>query len=231
MTLDHAKTQYNKMKPKLEFESIKIDGQALTGFVKNCPENAQEYDQLAGRENASVDDGLDYTLFHNILTSFRDDVMKLAIARFGVEPKKEQKIDSEGKPLTVEGKPVMVITEKPVTYVARVIAEGKATFTDMQKVADDVCAGVAGDKSFPGYEMSVFLKTAVRGPKVPPKTFVETATTLKAQGPEKLSRALAKMRDTIGGDERLLDANASVEDIAWQIQRYNKAKTRELVDA
>lgn len=217
------------MKDKLEFESMD-----LKGFVKQCPENATEYDQLAGRANAAVEDGLDYNLFHVVLTSFRKDFMSALIAETQIEPKRKDKVDSKGQTVKDStGKVTQVLDEKPVDYLERVCAQLNRTPASFQALADKVCQG-DGTKDYPGYDFGNFLKAAVRGPKTPPKSYVEVANTMLERGVDQVKRSLVKMTDltkeAMPSDADI--AKMSAEDIAWYIQRYQKVLLKaSLVDA
>lgn len=145
----------------------------LNGTLK-VPATAEEYDKLAARENAAVDAAVDYTVFHKVLTAFRDDMMKAVYEATKVEPKK-----------TKTEKGAEVWDEKPAIYVARAAAETGKEVSDFQPLADKWAAD---------FDFKTFLIVRERKAPVPAKRDLEMAVAILAD-PARLSRTITKFNE------------------------------------
>lgn len=200
------------MKDRLLFDSLD-----LKGFVKNVPETAEEYDKLAGRQNACVEDALNKTLYHGVLGAFRDDVMDRLIEITKIAAKTKDHPDGKKDD---KGVVIQVIAEKPADYVARVAAQLGKPISDFQNVADEVCNGIDGNKDYPGLDFKDFLLERVRTPKGPNKRDLETAKEFRAQGPDKFAVTLKKLAKIVKPASPYDAATITDEAVAAEVKKY-----------
>lgn len=149
-----------------EFDSVELKGKI------NVPSTAEEYDKLAGREGACVDAAVDYTVFHKLLTAFRDDMAEAIEKKYNIKPKTKK--DEKGKD---------VLDEKPGVFIARVAAElGVELSEEFQPLADEWSQKA---------DFAKFLIVRERKAPTPAKKWLAKAKELLAD-PNRLERAKAK---------------------------------------
>lgn len=127
---------------KLEFESV-----SLKGYVQ-VPETAEEFDQLAKKAGACVDEAVNNVLYRGVLADFRSAVVAELERETGIQRKtkdhpegkkytNDQK-DENGNIVAKKGDPIQVLDETESKYIQRVAAEQGKQPSDYQYIADRV---------------------------------------------------------------------------------------------
>jgi len=181
----------------------KVFGQA---FLNNEPSDAAEYDQLAKKVGACVEDATDYTVFHCQLGAIRGSVVDLLEERF---PNNKQKTEKRKN----GEKEKIVAIEKDADYLERLVTEGVISKEDLSEVIKTAIAKNPFDPSVAAKEGK---------PKKLPDDYKAAATHIYDQG--KADRAAKKFGITLTGDR-----DKDIEAIGWKIRDDVLEKQRKLI--
>lgn len=185
----------------------KVESLGVTYTVTNWPESIAEFDQLAKREGACLDEACANIQYRGTNPKFREPFLELVEKDTGIARKvrtatlkdgtvKEYWDESEGK------------------YWNRVLAETKRAAESFQGLADQVSVE---------FDPSVKV-TESAGPKTAPKAYITAAEALLKEGGAKLAAAQAKIKQVLGRDANISDAKEFAKDIkAWKVATTPKA--------
>jgi hypothetical protein len=167
-----------------EYRSLGID-------VKlNTPETVAEFDTLAKRTNACLDEATNNVVYRGMLAEYRETFCE----RIELETKIERKWKvamKDGKPVLKDGQEVTHWDETEADYFKRVCAEKKVEPSVYQSLADEVAASLVFDPTE--------RERKERGPVKLAKMYVEKATEVLTQGRhEKVIQHIQKdLKDTV----------------------------------
>ena len=200
-------TKTYRMIEKL-FESAGLNGKV------QAPQTPEEFDSLAKRIGACLDEAVANVLYRGVLADFRGELCDKIEATHSI--KRLTKDHPEGKK-DAAGNTIRVVDESENKYIARAAAELGQPVNVFQPLADEVCKDLVFDPS---------QRERKAGAGMPGKTDLETARTLIAQGPEKLAISLGKIGAVTGTTITLTgDEAAQVVQVALAIKAYRAAIT------
>lgn len=108
-------------------------------FALLVPESVEEFDRLAGKGGAALDEANKNVIYRSVNHEFRKEFCEALEKTTGIE--REGKITGEGEAAK------KVYTEKEKAYVSRVLASGKITEEAAQSLANEVGGKIAFDPS------------------------------------------------------------------------------------
>jgi hypothetical protein len=187
-------------------KELQFDSLGLKGKVQ-VPENAAEFDQLAKREGACVEEAVNNVLYRGVLADFRSAVVAELVKEtnkpLNTKPHPDGKKDTAGNIL-------QVVDETEAKYINRVAAELGKNVSDFQYLADRVMEL----KDETGAPVVAFDPTQ-RERKAPvaagpTKQDIANAQALIGAGREKFDKALARVSAITG---KTYDNNAAFADV------------------
>ena len=111
-------------------------------FPVSVPESADEFDRLAGRPGACLDEAISNVTYRGVNHDFRKemcDALETQLEDF--ERAFEIKVNEK------TGKETKVHTEKELAFINRALADGHATEEELNKIAQQVAATLEFDPS------------------------------------------------------------------------------------
>ena len=200
----------------------------------NVPSSASEFDQLARKEGACVDEAVRNVVYRGCLAEARDillhgqkaDAETGAVAitgmddMFKMERGTEPVLDKDGKPKkNAKGEELTKYSETEEDFFKRIVATHNVTEADQQSLMSTVCAAITFDPSATERKPAVPKKLAAK--------YVENAKKLLAGG--KIEELNKRLHKTIGnvftatGDE-----TKDAEALGWLVREFvewNEAQT------
>lgn len=157
----------------------------------SVPETVEEYNALAGRENAAVDDAVDNTVYRSVLAEFREKFCEEVEKETGIARKRSPVLDDKGEPKKDKNNnPVITFDETEGKYIARVLAEkGYDDAGTFQAIADAIATNLKFDPS---------VRERTSGGGKVAKTYVEAADKIIAMGEDKVQRAVQNLSSYLG---------------------------------
>ena len=150
-----------------EYRSLGID-------VKlNTPETVEEFDSLAKRANACLDEATNNVVYRGMLAEYRETFCERVEGETKIERKWKVAM-MDGKPIVKDGEEVTHWDETEADYFKRVCAELKYEPSTFQSLADDVAKSLVFDPTE--------RERKERGPVKLAKMYVEKATEVITQG-------------------------------------------------
>lgn len=202
------------------YDSLGLDVQV------QLPETVEEFDSLAGKVGACLQEACDNVVYRGVLAQFRSAFVNEVEKQPGAptqlrQQKKDQKGNLQFETVKVDGVdtqvPLMEVTETEGKYINRVKAEMNLTDEDyvarFQPIANSVASGIKFDP-----------KASERKPKTPPKTYLEAADSIIAKGGT-FERASEKLSTKLG-----YPVPATRDGIAFAIQE-DQRRQRETMAA
>ena len=167
-----------------EYRSLGLD------IKLNTPVSVDEFDTLAKRVNACLDEATNNVVYRGMLAEYRETFCE----RVELESKIERKwktVMKDGKPVVKDGNESTVWDETEADYFKRVCAEQKCEPSKFQSLADEVAAYLVFDPTE--------RERKERGPVKLAKMYVEKATEVITQGRhEKVIQHIQKdLKDTV----------------------------------
>jgi hypothetical protein len=150
-----------------EYRSLGIDVEL------NTPETVEEFDSLAKRANACLDEATNNVVYRGMLAKFRETFCKRVEDETKIERKRKVAM-KDGKPIVKDGEEVTHWDETEADYFKRVCAELKREPSTFQSIADDVAKSLVFDPTE--------REGKERGPVKLAKMYVEKATEVLTQG-------------------------------------------------
>lgn len=175
----------------------------------SVPDSVEEFDQLAARAGACLEEATNNILYRSTLAAFRENFCEALEKDTGIEraTKETGKKDSKGEP-------VVVFDESEADYVKRVLAEKKAEITSFQPLADSTIAAIVFDPK------ATERKSA--GPKKLPKMYLEIAQAVLDQN--KGTEVATKLSNQLG-----FTVAPTLEGIAAAVKAQQEAKKKQMV--
>lgn len=122
---------------KVEYKSLGVT------IPVSVPESVDEYNKLAGRDNAVLDDATDSTVYRSVLNVFRESFVAGIVAATGIARKVTYKTDADGNNLLNEEKqPIVDTEESAATYIKRVAGDTPEKYQD---IANTIAATLVFD--------------------------------------------------------------------------------------
>lgn len=197
----------------------------------SVPADSEEFDKIAKKPGACLENALKYQLYHVYFSEVRDVVLhgrdeekneagqvtQTAIKgldeTFGVERNTKPVIGKDGKPSLRDGKPVTAWDEKEEDYFQRVKATKSISDADLKLFIQSAVDQIAFDPS-----------TAERQPRAPRKLaamWAEHAKKFLAGGKvvelsKRLHKAIGKTFEPTG------DATKDVEVLGWLLKEFSE---------
>jgi phage FluMu gp28-like protein len=185
----------------------------LSGTV-SIPETVEEFNALAKREGACLDEAVSNVLYRSVFNDFREDVVDAIVAAYGIPQKT---VDHPTKKKE-DGSPEQVVDPKDsgARYINRAAAELGVAVTEFQNIANEVCKKLTFDPS---------QRERKAKSSEPTRTDLDTADGLIAQGPEKLAISIGKLQAVTGGVVDMSGDDAAVirRNIAFAVRDYRRA--------
>lgn len=156
------------------------------GFVLNVqtPSSADEFDQLAKRVGACLDEAVNNVLYRSYLAEFRDEFCDALAKQTGIERK--EKITGKTK----AGNDIVVYAETEVEFVERVAAEKGVEVASFAGLASEVAAKITFDPS---------ATERKAGAKKVAKTYLNIVAQIEQLGgPDGLVKVAAKLAVVLG---------------------------------
>jgi hypothetical protein len=183
----------------------------------SVPSTVEEYNTLAGREGACLSDANDNTVYRGVLNDFRDKLVTALEKETGLAIEREQKKNAKGEPQFDKDKnPILVITEAEGAYIKRLKAhlqlDDEAFVAKFAPIAAQVATTLKFDP-----------KAAERKAKVPPKTYLEAADSIVAQGGS-FEKAATKLGTELGET-----VPATRDGVAFALQKREARRRAEAI--
>lgn len=105
----------------------------------SVPESVEEFDTLAKRTGACLDEAINNVIYRGVLADFRDALVTAVIGKTGIARTSEPEKNGKKKE---DGSPVMVFTESEGKYLDRAVSASGLSEADFQAIADEVCGSV-----------------------------------------------------------------------------------------
>lgn len=171
----------------------------------NAPETAEEFDNLAGKIGACVEEAVNNVAYRDTLADFRSTFCEALEAETSIPRTREQAL-VDGKPKTTEdGKPILVFTESEGKYISRIRAtkdllKPDAWQTAYQPLANRVVAGVAIANGTitdsPDNAITLDPKAREKKAKTVPETYLKLADEIIAKN--SVDKAVKVLSDYLG---------------------------------
>lgn len=200
----------------------------------SVPSTADEFDQLAKRAGACVDEATNNAVYRGYLGEFRDTLLhgieaepakdgKPAVPGFdGIEQR--TKITRKVKKVKKGDKEVEVYDETEDEYLSRVAATQKVEVSSFQPIADEVCKRLAFDPSA--------SERKPAGPKTLPAIYKNTAAGVIAKGKKSVDILLALFKRDINKTVVLTnDPAKDAELLGWAIKEHKAWKDKQDMEA
>ena len=206
------------------------------GLVVNLqvPSTYAEFDQLAKKEGAALDEAIKNVVYRGSLAEFRDvllhgqkanpDTGTVAVTGmddiFKMERQTEPVKDKEGKIKTnAKGEEITKYSETEDEFFSRIVATHKVSEQDQQALADTVSSAITFDPSATERKPAAPKKLAAK--------YLENAKKLLAGGKidelnKRLSKSINKQFSTSG------DATKDADALGWLVKEFvewNEAQT------
>lgn len=193
------------------------------GLVVNVevPDSVEEYNQLAGRNDACLEDAIQYNLFHSFNSEFRNKFAEAVEKETGIARNLNEAAMAKS-PERKDGKEKTKIYENPGSYIARVLAEKGVEASAFQDVGDRIARSIKFDPS----------EGTRSGSGKVGKEYLAAAETIINAGPDKLEGAIEKLESLNTGltIERNSEGGVDVDTLARAIKINADRKQRETVN-
>lgn len=190
------------------------------------PETLEEYDQLAKRSGACVEDAVDYTIFHCTLGEVREAFCDAITKETGIARREIGTGEFTGEG---ENKTEVTKTERPDDFYRRVCAE-KGLNPDAEPFAAIATSLSVGGNAEVKFDPAVAARTGK--PKKLPDDYRNAATKILANGSwDKNRKVLGRAFDKggfYGKDigELPTDVEVATNTLGWAIREYTLNKQR-----
>jgi hypothetical protein len=181
------------------------------------PSSVEEYDQLAGRSGACLDDAINNVIYRGVLAVFRRNLASALEKETSFPIERKQKVNAKKEPqFDAQNQPILVLAETEGDYVGRLQAHlGLDDDAFKSRFANTAATVATGLKFDP--------KASERAPRTPPKTYLEAARSVIAGGGT-YENAAKKLSAQIGRD-----VPATEEGVAFAIQEREANRRKEVV--
>jgi len=181
------------------------------------PETVEEFDSLAGRSGACLEEATDNVIYRGVLAEFRSKLVDALEKDTSFPIEREQKKNAKGEPqFDKDQKPILVVSESEGAYKKRLQAhlglDDDAFAARFAPLAQQVAQGIKFDP-----------KATERKPKTPPKTYLEAARSILAQGGT-YEKAAGKL-----GAELNREVPATEEGVAFALQEREARRRAQVV--
>lgn len=176
-----------RSKPTLQMQQKQVRSLGLVLNV-NVPASYEEFDALAKRPLAALEEATANVLYRSWMADFREKFCEALEVETGIarafESKELKSKNEDGSPKTTE-----VWSENEGEYVNRVLATKKVEIATFQALADKIAAEITFDPAQPERKATT--------PKLA-KTYRETAQKILAAGADAAQRAATKLSGLLG---------------------------------
>jgi hypothetical protein len=188
----------------------------------SVPSSIEEYDQLAKRVNATLDDAIDNVVYRSALADFRESFCAEVEKETGIARKRETVLDKDNNPKKDEsGNTVTKYSETEGDYLKRVCSE--KNYDDagpFQALADVVASTITFDPS---------VREKKEGSAKVAKTYLEAADKIIGMGAEAVDRARTKLANYLGRE--LASIGADRDSIGAAIKAKQDKQRQEEINA